>query len=641
MADTPGYVSNSVLAQRISELVDRWNRRENQMIALLTQPAGEVTVTDGVGVDHTLPSFLQLSADVAELVNDLTGSVSQASDFANNARLYAESAQASSQDAAASADTSAESAQEAGSHSAAAASSATASADTASASASYADASATHASASAASANASAASANDADQYATRAADSRSKALASENAASALVDQADAAVRSAEGWTDKSRSWATNAPGIPVEDGEYSARHWAAQAQASVLGSLVYMGSWDASTGSFPQVPVKGHFWKVGVAGRVADENYNVGDQIVYDGSAWDKIDNTEQVTSVAGKQGAVALTSGDIGGLGAMATKDKAAWTSDLSGIPPTFPPSSHTHTKGDVGLSNVDNTSDTSKPVSSAQQAALNTKASLAGASFTGTVGLGGDTGLSYAHTKNRLLIRNDDGNVTIDAVTPSNTAFDTLRFRGSNFLFNAQAVWHGGNFNPATKADLAGASFTGNVTAPNLIAGGSGNGAFVQVGDDARLVDVGKGHTAAIQSTTNGNVGFLQFGTGGALGWDGSRFTYNSNEVKHTGNTGYYGTGAIQHSDWNSQAVTAGVWMATGSTNSPDNSSWWLGYVSVHNGDWIQQEVVSFTEFPPRRYKRHKAGGTWQPWRQMAEVVVSTSDPGGSDGVLWIQP
>lgn len=54
-------------------------------------------------------------------------------------------------------------------------------------------------------------------------------------------------------------------------------------------------------------------------------------------------------VTSVAGKTGAVALA-------------------------------------KGDVGLGNVDNTSDAAKPVSTAQQAALNLKANLASPTFTG---------------------------------------------------------------------------------------------------------------------------------------------------------------------------------------------------------------------------------------------------------------
>lgn len=42
---------------------------------------------------------------------------------------------------------------------------------------------------------------------------------------------------------------------------------------------------------------------------------------------------------------------------------------------------------TKSDVGLSNVDNTSDANKPISTAQQGALNLKANIASPTFTGT--------------------------------------------------------------------------------------------------------------------------------------------------------------------------------------------------------------------------------------------------------------
>jgi hypothetical protein len=48
-----------------------------------------------------------------------------------------------------------------------------------------------------------------------------------------------------------------------------------------------------------------------------------------------------------------------------------------------------SMTQLKSDLSLSNVDNTSDANKPVSTAQQTALDLKANLAGPTFTGTVG------------------------------------------------------------------------------------------------------------------------------------------------------------------------------------------------------------------------------------------------------------
>ena len=56
----------------------------------------------------------------------------------------------------------------------------------------------------------------------------------------------------------------------------------------------------------------------------------------------------------------------------------------------------------KGDVGLGNVDNTADTAKPVSTAQQTALDLKANLAGPTFTGTVTVPTPIGNTDASTK-----------------------------------------------------------------------------------------------------------------------------------------------------------------------------------------------------------------------------------------------
>ncbi len=68
----------------------------------------------------------------------------------------------------------------------------------------------------------------------------------------------------------------------------------------------------------------------------------------------------------------------------------------------------------KADVGLSNVDNTADTAKPVSTAQQTALNLKANIASPTFTGTV-----NGI----TKSMVGLGNADN--TSDASKPVSTA------------------------------------------------------------------------------------------------------------------------------------------------------------------------------------------------------------------------
>ncbi|MBC7746541.1 hypothetical protein H7Y40_01005 [Pedobacter sp.] len=58
---------------------------------------------------------------------------------------------------------------------------------------------------------------------------------------------------------------------------------------------------------------------------------------------------------------------------------------------------------TKTDIGLANVDNTSDANKPVSTATQTALNLKANLVSPTFTGTVTVPAPTNNTDAATKN----------------------------------------------------------------------------------------------------------------------------------------------------------------------------------------------------------------------------------------------
>jgi hypothetical protein len=62
----------------------------------------------------------------------------------------------------------------------------------------------------------------------------------------------------------------------------------------------------------------------------------------------------------------------------------------------------------KDDVGLANVDNTSDANKPVSTAQQTALDLKANLAGATFSGAIGA---TNLSGTNTGDQTITLTSD--------------------------------------------------------------------------------------------------------------------------------------------------------------------------------------------------------------------------------------
>lgn len=113
----------------------------------------------------------------------------------------------------------------------------------------------------------------------------------------------------------------------------------AAQLPATLFGALAYQGTWNASTNS-PTIPAantanKGHYYKVSVAGTTTVNGVNdweVGDWIVSNGVTWDKIDNTDQVLSVAGLRGAItaealkaalAIAVADVAGLGNSASRN------------------------------------------------------------------------------------------------------------------------------------------------------------------------------------------------------------------------------------------------------------------------------------------------------------------------------
>jgi hypothetical protein len=87
----------------------------------------------------------------------------------------------------------------------------------------------------------------------------------------------------------------------------------------AVLGALSYQGTWDASTNTptlASSTGTKGYYYVVNVAGTTNLDgitDWLVGDWAVYNGTAWQKVDNTDAVTSVNGFTGAVSLTTTNI----------------------------------------------------------------------------------------------------------------------------------------------------------------------------------------------------------------------------------------------------------------------------------------------------------------------------------------
>ena len=97
--------------------------------------------------------------------------------------------------------------------------------------------------------------------------------------------------------------------------------------QIPPLGDLNYQGTWNATT-NIPSltssVGTKGYYYVVNVAGTTnlnGITDWQVSDWAVFNGSVWQKIDNTDLVTSVNGYTGAVNLTYTDVGAFPATST--------------------------------------------------------------------------------------------------------------------------------------------------------------------------------------------------------------------------------------------------------------------------------------------------------------------------------
>ena len=131
----------------------------------------------------------------------------------------------------------------------------------------------------------------------------------------------------------------------------------------------------------------------------------------------------------------------------------------------------------KGDVGLGNVNNTADTAKPVSTAQQTALDLKANLASPTFTGTV-----SGISAT------MVGLGSVNNTADTAKPVSTAQQTAL---------------------DLKANLASPTFTGTVVLPSTTS--IGNVSNTEIG----YLD---GVTSAIQTQLNNAIDSESIVTGG---------------------------------------------------------------------------------------------------------------------------
>jgi hypothetical protein len=117
-------------------------------------------------------------------------------------------------------------------------------------------------------------------------------------------------------------------PSQTGNSGKYLTTNGSALSWATVPGILNYQGTWNASANTptlASSTGTQGYYYIVGTSGSTnlnGITDWVVGDWLLFNGSVWQKIDTTDLVTSVAGRTGAVTLSTTDISGLGTMATQ-------------------------------------------------------------------------------------------------------------------------------------------------------------------------------------------------------------------------------------------------------------------------------------------------------------------------------
>jgi hypothetical protein len=232
----------------------------------------------------------------------------------------------------------------------------------------------------------------------------------------------------------------------------------------AAAGAVTYEGTWNASTNTptlVSSVGTKGEYYVVSVSGSTnlnGITDWVAGDWAIFNGTVWEKVDNTESVISVNGLTGVVVLNAADVG---AVANTTFVNATGLLTG---------GGQLTGNVAidLTNV--------PIANVTGGVANTVEIIAGTGLTGGGNLSANVSIALANT----------------AVSPatygggSNAAEVTIDAQGRITAAANVAIPQGTVTNIATGTGLDGGPITGTGTISlantTVVAGTYGSGSLV---------------------------------------------------------------------------------------------------------------------------------------------------------------
>jgi hypothetical protein len=177
----------------------------------------------------------------------------------------------------------------------------------------------------------------------------------------------------------------------------------------AAAGAVTYEGTWNASTNTptlTSSVGTQGEYYVVSVAGSTnlnGITDWQPGDWAIFNGSVWEKVDNTDAVTSVNGQTGTVVLTAANVG---AVANTTFVNATGLLTG---------GGQLTGNVALDL------TNVPIANVTGGVANTVEIIAGTGLTGGGNLSANVNIALANTAVSAATYGDAANVgqfTVDA-------------------------------------------------------------------------------------------------------------------------------------------------------------------------------------------------------------------------------
>jgi hypothetical protein len=356
----------------------------------------------------------------------------------------------------------------------------------------------------------------------------------------------------------------------------------------SIIGQVQYMGTWNALTNTptlnFLVPEEKGHYYVVSVAGVFGGIDFQVGDWIISNGTYWEKVDNTDAVTSVFGRIGAILALEADYQSFYPRLSQayDNPTWIntlafSKITGVPPFLLENQTITLSGDVtgsGKTSISTTISDNAVTDSKLRNSVGTSVIGRASSTTG------DPADIQATTDGHVLLRSG-GNLLFGLISS-----DSIGSIDWSKITNTPTTLSGYGIADAytkTEADNKFVPYTGananvnlgsnNITANSFIKAGGTSAQFLKADGSVdtsqyvpttRSINAGTGLTGGGNLSSDVNIAF-------DTTWGDTRYAYRTRQLTINGTTYDLSADRI----WNVGTVTSvGLSMPSAFTvsNSP---------------------------------------------------------------------